>query len=57
LLVAVLAGMKWAYWPALVLGIMGVLGIASLLEFSNYLWAVLLLAAGGFVLYRYFTNR
>ena len=32
LLVALLAGMRWAYWPALVLGIMGFLGIASLLN-------------------------
>ena len=57
LLVAVLAGMRWAYWPALALGIMGLLGIASLLEFANYLWAVVLIAAGAFMLFRYFTNR
>ena len=57
LLVALLAGMRWAYWPALALGIMGLLGIASLLEFANYLWAVVLITAGGFMLFRYFTNR
>ena len=57
LLVALLAGMRWAYWPALALGIMGLLGIASLLEFANYLWSVVLIAAGGFMLFRYFTNR
>jgi len=57
LLVALLAGMRWAYWPALALGIMGLLGIASLLEFANYLWAVVLIAVGGFMLFRYFTNR
>ena len=57
LLVALLAGMRWAYWPALALGIMGLLGIASLLEFANYLWAVVMIAAGGFMLFRYFTNR
>lgn len=57
LLVALLTGMRWAYWPALALGIMGLLGIASLLEFANYLWAVVLIAAGGFMLFRYFTNR
>lgn len=57
LLVALLAGMRWAYWPALALGIMGVLGIASLLEFANYFWAVVLIAAGGFMLFRYFTTR
>ena len=57
LLVAVLAGMNWAYWPALVLGIMGFLGIASLLDIANYLWAVVLIGAGGFMLVRYFTKR
>ena len=57
LLVALLTGMRWAYWPALALGIMGLLGIASLLEFANYLWSVVLIAAGGFMLFRYFTNR
>ena len=57
LLVALLAGMSWAYWPALVLGIMGFLGIASLLDIANYLWAVALIGAGAFMLFRYFTNR
>lgn len=57
MLVALLAGMRWAYWPALALGIMGLLGIASLLEFANYLWAGIMILAGGFMLVRYFTNR
>ncbi len=57
LLVALLAGMNWAYWPALVLGIMGFLGIASLLNFANYLWAVVLIGAGAFMLIRYFSNK
>lgn len=57
LLVAILAGMRWAYWPALALGVMGLLSIASLLEFANYLWAILLILAGGFLLFRYFTKR
>ncbi|HET7143855.1 MAG TPA: hypothetical protein VFI68_07560 [Anaerolineales bacterium] len=57
LLVAILAGMRWAYWPALALGVIGLLSIASLLEFANYLWAIALIAAGGFLLFRYFTNR
>jgi hypothetical protein len=57
LLVALLAKMGWAYWPALILGIMGFLGIASLLDFANYIWAVALIAAGGFILIRYFTNK
>jgi hypothetical protein len=57
LLVALLAGMRWAYWPALVLGVMGVLGLASLFEIANYIWAVVLIAAGGYLLFRYFSNR
>lgn len=57
LLVAVLARMKWAYWPALVLGIMGLLGLASLLDYANYIWAVALIAVGGFMIVRYFTRR
>ena len=57
LLVALLADMSWAYWPALVLGIMGFLGIASLLDIANYLWAVALIGAGAFILFKYFTNR
>jgi hypothetical protein len=57
LLVALLAKMQWAYWPALVLGIMGFLGIASLLEFANYIWAVVLIGAGVFLLFRYFSKR
>jgi len=57
LLVALLAGMNWAYWPALVLGIMGFLGIASLLNIANYLWAVVLIGAGAFMLIRYFLNK
>ena len=57
LLVAILAGMKWAYWPALGLGVMGLLGLGSLLQFANYLWAVVLIAVGGFMIVRYFSQR
>jgi len=57
LLVALLAKMSWAYWPALILGILGFLGIASLLDFANYIWAIALIGAGGFILVRYFTNK
>ncbi len=57
LLVALFAGMRWAYWPALALGVMAVLGLASLFEVANYIWAVALIAAGGFLLFRYFANR
>jgi hypothetical protein len=54
LLVALLARMNWAYWPAGVLGTMGFLGIVSLLDFANYAWALALIAAGGYLLFRYF---
>jgi hypothetical protein len=57
LLVALLAGMRWAYWPALALGVMGVLGLASLFEIANYIWAVALMGVGGVLLFRYFSNR
>ena len=57
LLVAVLTGMRWAYWPALGLGVMGVLGIISLLDLANYVWAVVMIGAGGFMLFRYFASR
>ncbi len=57
LLVALMAGMNWAYWPALVLGIMGVLGLASLVDIANYLWAVVLIGVGAFLLVRYFSRR
>jgi hypothetical protein len=57
LLVALLARMKWAYWPAMVLGVMGILGVASLLDIANYVWAIALILIGGGMLFRYFTNR
>ena len=57
LLVALLARMKWAYLPALVLGVMGILGVASLLDIANYVWAIALILIGGGMLFRYFTNR
>jgi hypothetical protein len=57
LLVALLARMRWAYWPAGVLGIMGFLATVSLMDFANYIWAVILIGAGGFLLFKYFTKR
>ncbi|MCC7117706.1 MAG: hypothetical protein IT310_04205 [Anaerolineales bacterium] len=54
LLVALLAKMRWAFWPALGLGILAVLGIASLLEVANYIWAAALIVAGAFLLVGYF---
>lgn len=57
LLVALLARMSWAYWPALILGIMGALGLASLMDIANYVWAVALIVIGGFMIFRVFAKR
>jgi hypothetical protein len=56
LLVALLVGLRWAYWPALALAVMGVLKLASLFEIVNYVWAVAVMVAGGFILVRYFSR-
>ncbi|MBI3163227.1 MAG: hypothetical protein IPG44_10370 [Anaerolineales bacterium] len=57
LLVALLARMSWAYWPALILGIMGALGLASLMDVANYVWAIALIVIGGFMIVRVFARR
>jgi hypothetical protein len=57
LLVAWLAGMRWAYWPAAILGLIGVLLAFSLAKVLNYFWAAALIATGSLLLYRYFTQR
>lgn len=57
LLVAVLAKMKWAYYPAIGLGLMGIFALASLLQFASYVWAVALIVAGVVILFQYFTKQ
>lgn len=57
LLVAVLARMRWAYWPALILGIMGALALVNLMNIANYVWAAILILAGGFMIARAFMRR
>ncbi|MGC8856991.1 MAG: hypothetical protein ACP5QU_09340, partial [Anaerolineae bacterium] len=57
LAVAWLSGMRWAYWTAAILGLMGALLAASLNNFLSYLWATALILSGGLLLYRYFTGR
>ncbi|HMZ06590.1 MAG TPA: hypothetical protein PK078_03155 [Anaerolineales bacterium] len=57
LLVALLARMQWAFWPAGILAIMGFLGIASLLDFANYLWAIVLIVVGIFMIFGYFKRK
>jgi hypothetical protein len=52
LLVALLAGMRWAYYPAAALAVVGLLTLLSLGAVSNYIWAVLLIGGGGYLIYR-----
>ncbi|GEM_PF-144410 len=57
LLVALLARMQWAYYPAAILAALGMFGLASLLDYVNYVWAIAFIFAGGVILYRYFTKQ
>lgn len=57
LLVALLAGFRWAYWPAGALGVIGALSIITQSEISNLVWALVLIAIGAYLLFRYFANR
>jgi hypothetical protein len=53
LMVAILAGMRWAYWPAGVLGVFGgFLFFQSQIYLFSYLAAVALIAVGGFIIWR-----
>ncbi len=53
LLVALLAGMRWGYWPALALGIVAILAfLPNWLRWFNYAWAVALIGAGAFIIWR-----
>lgn len=53
-LVALLAGMRWAWYPAAAMGLMGFIILLALGGIANYIWAALLIGAGAFLLYRYF---
>jgi hypothetical protein len=58
LLVALLAGMRWAYWPALALGIVAALVFSTgWLQLANYVWAAALVGAGVFVIWRAFRPK
>ena len=52
LLVALLAHMRWAYYPAAALGGIGLLASLSAGDITNYVWAVVLIIAGGYLIYR-----
>lgn len=57
-LVGILPGrrveMRWAYIPAFVLTVMGLLIMASAASLINYVWPAVLIVAGGFLLLRAF---
>jgi hypothetical protein len=57
LLLGLATGMRWAYYPAAALGVIGVLATVSLMEMANYIWAAALIVAGGFLVLRFFMNR
>lgn len=57
LLVAIAAGMGWAYYPAAALGVLGVLATLSLTNLANYIWAAALILGGGLLIARYFMKR
>jgi hypothetical protein len=53
-LVALLANMRWAWYPAAALGVMGLIAILSIDSFGNYIWAAVLILLGGYLIFRYF---
>ncbi len=52
LLVAVLARMRWAYYPAAALGLVGLLAMFALGDVASYAWAIALIGGGGYLVYR-----
>jgi len=54
LLVALLASMRWAYYPAAALTVVGLLATVSRMQIADYIGAVALIAVGGYLLVRYF---
>ncbi len=54
LLVALLARMRWAWYPAAALGFFGLLLMLSLGDIANYIWAAVLIFTGGYLISRYF---
>lgn len=57
-LLGLVANLRWAYYPAAALGALGILSTASLMTYANYIWAILLIVIGGFLIFRFFNaNR
>ena len=53
-LVALLTGMRWAWYPAAALGALGLVVLLAIGDIANYIMAAVLIGAGAFLLYRYF---
>jgi len=51
-LVALLAGMKWAWYPAGVIAVLGLISLLALESLSNYIWAGALILGGGLFIFR-----
>ena len=49
--------MKWAYIPAGILGVMGLLMMATSVELINYIWPVALILAGLYLVLRTFLKK
>jgi hypothetical protein len=56
-LVALLANMRWAWWPAAALSVIGMLLSLSAGSMANYVWAVVLILAGGYLIFMFFRKR
>lgn len=52
MLVALLAKLRWAYYPAAVLFLLGMLLLLSVGEAAGYIWAAVLILGGGYLIYR-----
>jgi hypothetical protein len=57
LLVALLAKMRWAFWPAAALALMGLLTLIAVGDIAAYVWAIVLIGGGGYLIYRSFRRR
>lgn len=52
LLVALLARMTWALYPAAALGLVGLLSLFARGDIASYAWAIVLIGGGGYLVYR-----
>ncbi len=52
LLVALLAGARWAWYPAAALAAIGLVVLLVIGEIANYVWAAALILGGGYLVFR-----